>query len=498
MKFPVLDPDRAYLGSSLFLPKKAVAEEPIRAALTFGIDPSQDPRVLVVDHPHHIEVPRNFKPVKVLKKWGLDVVDLRETAFEPSSLRPKAGFEFRPHQVPAWEAMLKMAKDRSDGVLRLDTGRGKTIMGIRFMAQLGGPGLVVSWQKAHLVNWEEDLRSLFDLDSEIGWIDGTRMEWDREVVFCTVQTLAKRVEAGVLPLAFYTRFALTIYDEVHHQAAKWFCSASEVSRGLRLGLTATLKRKDRCEGIITSQIGRVIYDDPAEDTLEPEIWLNSTGTVLDDDDPDILDVNGQFSVPLMRAKLATLAPRNRKIVKVIQVRLKQGRKVYVASHSKDLAYELVQLLKKEGLDPGLITGDEKKAKERLRQLNDYDVVVVTVGVGKEAYNRVELSSLVLATPLPADNYAPTEWLQLVGRVLRPAPGKPQPTVDLFLDDGVSKSKGMTLSVVKWCGKQGWKVRGDSWKSRKSRQSQRVWRASSASASGTSTTRVSSTRKQRKP
>jgi superfamily II DNA or RNA helicase len=474
VRLPVLDPEKAYIGSTLFLPKSKVSEAPITASLTFGIDPRQDPRVLVVNHPHHLEVPRNFKTARVLERWGLEVVDLREPVLGTTSLRPKEGFAFRKHQVPAWTALLGMLRRREDGLLRLDTGRGKTIMGIRFMAEAGGPGLVVSWQEAHLRGWEKDLREHFHLDGEIGWIKGKKMEYDREVVFCTVQTLARRIEEGVLPPDFSTRFALTIYDEVHHQAARFFCSASEVSRGIRLGLTATLKRKDRCEGIITAQIGRVVYDDPAEDTLEPEVWLHKTGTCLEDDDPRLLDVNGEFSVPLMRSVLGTLDERNEFIVKVVRMRLKEGRKVYLASHSKDLAYELRDRLTRAGLNPGLITGDEKDADERLRQLNNYDVVVVTVGVGKEAYNRVELSSLILATPLPADNYAPTEWLQLVGRILRPAPGKLTPTVDLLLDDGVEKSRGMTLSVVRWCGKQGWKVLGDSWKQNSPRP--RVWRA----------------------
>jgi superfamily II DNA or RNA helicase len=471
LRFPVLDPDKAYIGGSLFLPRSKVSEGAIRSSLTFGIDPADEPRVFVIEHPHHLEVPRNFKTLDVLQRWRLQVVDLRPTSFSPSSLRVKPGFCFRAHQIPAWEAMREAAEKRQDMTLRLDTGRGKTIMALRLAAEIGGALLVVSWQEAHLRNWEKDLHSLFHLDGKVGWIRGKQLQFDKEVVFCTVQTLAKRMQAGVLPPSFFRRFALTVYDEVHHQAARWFCTASEVSAGLRLGLTATLKRKDRCEGIITAQIGQVIYDDPAEDALEPEVYLNKTGVSLADDDPDMLDVNGEFSVPLMRSKLATLEARHKVIIKVAEKRLREGRKVYVASHSKDLAYEIEKRLRKRGHNPGLITGDEKDADARLSQLNNHDVVVVTVGVGKEAYNRVDLSSLLLVTPIPADSYAPTEWLQLVGRILRPAPGKPKPVVDLFLDDGVTKSRGMTLSVVRWCNTQGWNVLGDSWQ-----QTQRVWRA----------------------
>ena len=497
LRFPVLEPDLAYLGTTLFLPKDLIAEGPVRSALTFGIDPGEEPRVLVVDHPHHIEVPRNFKTLAVMEKWGLDVVDLRCRAFEGSSLRPKSGFAFRTHQVPAWKTMVASYTTCEDFVLRLDTGRGKTVMGLRYAAKVGGPLLVVSWQEAHLRNWEKDLRKLFDLASEIGWISGSKMQYDREVVFCTIQTLAKRVAAGMLPPDFSTRFALTIYDEAHHQAAKWFCSGSEVSSGRRLGLTATLKRKDRCEGIVTAHIGRVAYDDPGEDALVPEVWVNDSEIELRDDDPDVLDVNGQFSVPKMRSKLATIDERNEFIVKVIRRRLRQGHVVYTASHSKDLAFSLVRRLRRKGLDPGYITGEEKNADERLRQLNNHDVVVVTVGVGKENYNREDLSCLVLATPLPADDYAPTEWLQLVGRITRPLKGKPDPVVDLIFDSGAPKSRGMTYSVIRWCRKNNWIVKGDPWTSRKAHVVSKAWRGSSASAAGASTTRGGSTRRRRR-
>lgn len=473
LRFPVLEAGLAYLGSTLFLPKSAIAEAPIRAALTFGIDPVEAPRTLVIDHPHHIEVPRNFKPLKVLKKWGLEVVDLRNESFARSSLRPKAGFGFRPHQVPAWKAMRAAARARQDFTLRLATGRGKTVMGLRLSAEIGGPLLVVSWQEAHLKNWEKDLRKLFELDSEIGWIKGKRLEYDREVVFCTVQTLARRIEAGVLPPDFYTRFALTIYDEVHHMAARWFCVASEVSQGQRLGLTATLKRKDRCEGVVTAQIGRVIYDDPEEDTLVPTIFVNKTTARLEDDDPDILDVNGVPHIGKMRVKLVELDERNRQIVEVVKKRLRQGHLVYVASHSVELAYEIEELLHQAGLKPGLITGDEKDADVRMRELANHEVVVVTVGVGKENYNKEEMSSLVLATPLPADSYAPTAWLQLVGRILRPLPGKLDPIVDLFFDEGISQSKGLTYSALKWCHDNNWEIEGDAWTSKQQR-SRKAW------------------------
>jgi len=474
LRLPVLRADTAYVGASLFLPRELVVEEPVRCALTFGLESGAEPRELVRTHPNHLEVPRNYLGREQLRALGVEkFVDLRPRSYPSSSLRPGRSFQFRPNQLPAWERLRETARVRGDGVLRLGTGRGKTVVGLRYACEVGGPLLVVSAQEAHLKSWEQKLRDLFELDGDVGWVVGSRMEYEREVVFSTVQTLVKRQEAGKLPLDFHMRFALTIYDEVHHQAAEWFARGSDLTCGMRLGLTATLKRRDRCEGVVLYHIGPVVYDDPEEDVLVPTVHLHETGESVAEDDPRILDVNKMPNVSKLRSLLGTLPRRNRKILDVVGMRMREGRKVYLVSHSKDQVYELARLLRESGAAPGVLTGDEKDAEERLRQLNDYDVVVATMHVGKENYDRPELSALVLATPLAADAYAPTELIQSVGRTTRPLPGKPDPVVDLFLDRGIEPYFGMTMTVVQWCKNQGWAVRGDQWRSSARRGTWRV-------------------------
>ena len=464
--FPILKPSLAYLGTALFLPKDKVSLPPIRRALTFP--GKEEPRVLLREHPWHLEVPRNYRTTYELEQMGLEVVDMRPKTFENVDLRPKPGFQFRPHQEPAWPKMLDAYRDRRDLVLRLATGRGKTVMGWRYACEVGGPVMVVSAQEAHLRTWEEELHSLFDLRGSVGWIAKKKMEWDRDVVFCTVQTLVKRMESGHLPRNFGRRFALTIYDEVHHMAAAWFCKGADACGGRRLGLTATLTRTDRCEGIVTAHLGRVAYDDPEDDTLEPRITIHDTGVQIDDSDANILDRTGKPNIGKMRSHLATFTERTRKVASVVRMRLRQGHTVYALSHSKELSYNLANALEDMGIQCGLITGDEKDSEERIRQLHRHPVIVATVSVGKENYNREEISCVVIATPIAADPHAPTELLQTVGRSLRPLEGKLDPEVDLFDDVGVSQAHGMTMSTIKYCRSRGWQVRGDEWEKRGTR------------------------------
>lgn len=472
-----LKPGVAYIGATLFLPRSHVAERPIRTALTFGLEAGLEPREMVRVHPHHLEVPRNYLTRAGLEQLGIEnIVDIRPREYASSSLRPKPGFCLLPHQEAAWDCLVDAAFEKRDGVLRLDTGRGKTTMGLLYSCLVGGRLLVISAQEAHLKSWEKEIARWFTLDGPVGWIMGDRMEHDRDVVFSTIQTLVKRHEAGDLPLDFHERFALTIYDEVHHQGAEWFAKGSDLTSGQRLGLTATLKRRDRCEGIVLYQIGPVLYNDPSEDALVPSVHMHNTETAFEEDDEDICDVTGMPNVSKLRGALGRDEDRNRIIVDVIKMRLAQGHKVYVASHSKEHVFTLLGDLGRAGITAGVITGEEKNADKRLQQLNSHDCVVVTLAVGKENYNRPELSALVMTTPLAVDDYAPTEFVQAVGRILRPLKGKLDPVVDLFADRGVRMSFGMLQTVLRWCKSSGWKIRGDAWTERRRTTQKKAWRA----------------------
>lgn len=210
MKLPRLHPEKAYIGASLFLPLSKVSEGPIRGALTFGLGKNNEPRVLVKNHPTHLEVPRGFlTPQQLQEDLGIEVVDLRPKQFPRSSLRPKPGFALRERQLEPWAAF----KDSKGSVLHLPCGAGKTVMGLYKAAHEGLTTLIVSPQAAHLDNWLAELNQFFDIDSEPGRVGDGKMEYDREVVLCTVQTLATRAEDGKLPIDFAHRFGTIIFDE---------------------------------------------------------------------------------------------------------------------------------------------------------------------------------------------------------------------------------------------------------------------------------------------
>jgi superfamily II DNA or RNA helicase len=450
VRLPKLDPELAYITSSLFLPKKHIEEGPVRSALTFGMDEDGNARVLLRTHPHHLEVPRSFLTAAQIEALDIEVIDLRPRNYRQVTITPKDWFSFREHQVPAWDVM----KDVDDGVLVLACGKGKTLMGWYKAADNGGPILFISWQKAHLGSAEEELKRFFDFDGTIGWIGDGKMEWDRDVVFCTVQTLSGKVLRGGLPPGFASHFATVIFDEAHHMSAQYFSNGADVALGARIGLTATDRRVDRLEGIYFTHLGPVFYRDLSQD-LEPIFWIVDTNVdPTQEDEKEFLDVTGQRNIPKIRSWLGSNPDRNAVIRGVLDHVLNLGRTPYGLSHAVDQ----VEWFHAQYPDSGCITGKVKKHDERLRQLNDFTPVFATMQIGSEAYNRKDLDTLLLMTPFAASDYASPAFQQSVGRIQRASPGKGVPWVFLFMDSSIEESKGMTFSLIKEAKRQGYEVR----------------------------------------
>jgi hypothetical protein len=449
MKLPRLDPEIAYVGSSLWLPRKYLAEGAVRGALTFGAD-SESVRVLVEEHPHHLEVPREFVSIAEMRSdMGLTVVDLRPTSFPSISLRPKPSFMLREGQAAPWRAL----QTSRSGVFNLKCGGGKTVLGLRKAAETGQATLIVSPQWAHIANWKADLASLFDYGGEIGQIGDGKMDWEKGIVFSTVQTLAGRVENGELPSEFFRHFGLVIYDETHHMAAAYFVKAAAVGSGIRLGLTATVNRVDRLEGIYLAHLGDVLYSDTSEE-MPCEMLVIKTGIDVPcaEDEKLIRDTTGQRHFGLIYKWLGQLPERNAILQKWIDIFLGEGRTIYALSHSRAHA----ELMHDWNYDSGLMVGGMKH-EALIENLFGHPLVFGTVHKGAENYSRDDLDTLVLMTPMAARDYASPQFQQTRGRIQRPLEGKKTPRIIVFMDE-LKECQGIVHSLILEAKRLGFPVR----------------------------------------
>jgi superfamily II DNA or RNA helicase len=443
LTFPVLTPGEAAIAASLFVPKTLFSEKTLEALVSYGVD--DDAVTLYRTHAHHYEVARNSLSLD----GRCPIHDYRPTEFPDIGLRPKESFVPREPQV---RAMAALRDSGGDATIALACGKGKTIMAWAWAAELRGPVLFAAPQRAHLDNAYLELVRVFDFSGTVGWLHENESHWDRDVVFTTVARLVKLLESRTLPPAFHRRFALTIYDEAHHLSAASFSKTGDTSQGRRLGLTATVKRRDGKEGIFMSHLGPVVYEDTEQD-LTPEVHLvEHPEPLTPEEEKEAKDSTNEIHVGKLRRVLGLKPSRIARIVKAIQKDLDDGRTVYVLAHSPEGLVALHSHFPWAGL---ILQG--VSSTDRLKELNKAKLTFATANIGAEAYNRADLDCLHFVTVPGAKEGVAVQLEQGIGRILRAIPDKRTPLVRLHIDTQIELCMGLGFAAVRYCRERNWPV-----------------------------------------
>ncbi len=188
----------------------------------------------------------------------------RAAAFEKLTLESRVAMEPRPYQRDALTAWR-----RADlrGVVVLPTGAGKTAVAVRAIERVGRSALVVVPTLALLKQWYSILQDAFGDSVTVGLLGGGYHE-------ITPLTVTTYDSAYIHAERYGARFALAVYDEVHHLPAP---KNSVISKMLiapySLGLTATPERPDGGHDLMPDLVGPVVYhltpDDLAGTYLAP-------------------------------------------------------------------------------------------------------------------------------------------------------------------------------------------------------------------------------------
>ncbi|MFO0846856.1 MAG: DEAD/DEAH box helicase family protein, partial [Gemmataceae bacterium] len=153
-----------------------------------------------------------------------------------------------PHQREAVEAWLR---NRSQGVVVLPTGTGKTFVAVLAIHRAERPTLVVAPTIDLMSQWYSELHVAFDVP--VGLLGGGY----HDVQPLTVTTYDS---AHIHLERWGGRFGLLIFDECHHlPGATYMTSALGAIAPYRLGLTATPERTDGQESLLDALIGPIVY-----------------------------------------------------------------------------------------------------------------------------------------------------------------------------------------------------------------------------------------------
>lgn len=444
-----------------FIDNDYVPVDTIRGLLTFEVSGKEVclAKSIACHGPAKVRVPRHAFTDQQINDMNLQLV--LPVSFIPARMTCnfslKSGFSIRENQQDAYDAMVTRyssvvgkAGPHEGGVLNLACGKGKTFLGLCLSSTLKKKTIIVSPQKAHLENWKLELEKFFDFDGTTGWIQGKKREWDADIIFATIQTLANMVDKGEqIP----EDIGLAIYDECHGMSALHFAKAADIFGGHRLGLSATPNRTDKNEGIFLAHLGPVFYSDVTQDLIPTIKVIDTCLFVKESDHKSFIDKGKNLNLNLIRSWLSNNKDRNEIILDNIKKALKEGRTVYVLSH----LVEHIEELAKHFPGASVIHG-KTKSEDRLNLLNTGKIVFATIQIGKEAYNRKDLDTLFLVTPFAAHNHAAIAYEQSVGRIQREFQGKKDPEVYLFQDSAISMCKGLIMSLIRHSIKKGYKIK----------------------------------------
>lgn len=343
-------------------------------------------------------------------------------------------------------------------IVECPTGFGKTACSMDIIAKVGKKVLVVVTKEDLRNQWVKAAQTFLGLTpKEIGFIQGDKFQVaGKKFVIAMIQSLA--IEDRY-PAAYFQEFGMVIFDEVHRVGADYFSQACfRVPAKIRMGLSATPKRKDGREIVLQAHIGEVLVRTESA-PMTPRVIARKSPWIVPM--TRIKQKSGAYKVgpvPHSPGKcghvinmLANHHERNSLLTNFIVAAYKKGRCIIVQSDRKEHLETLsmmCQTLGVPGTEIGFYVGGMKE--KDLDKAKVKSVIFATYQMTSEGTDIPWLDTLVMATPK-------SDVVQIVGRILRPFEGKQDPVVFDLVDYSSSVFSGYWNSRRRWYASKGAEV-----------------------------------------
>jgi superfamily II DNA or RNA helicase len=405
-----------------------------------------DPIRLWVDDGEHLCVPRGYYNA-VIKKRFQPQADFKWSA-GACELRPNTPISLREGQEETISAAISEMKQNEFGgaIIEAKVASGKTIIAMELARRLGMKTLFVVHTSVLMEQWIKEIRR-FMPNWSVGKIQASTCDTkNNDVCVGMLQSLAMGED---YPDWVYDEFGLIVFDEVHT------CGSAEFKKALfkfrskyMLGLSGTLKRKDRAENVFKYGIGTVVSAVGKIAAINPTVYMVDTGHVWTKGTGELDRQKNNF----LKAITEDTA-RNELIVQNTIKAALSGRHVLVLServgHVESLFRILLTRLLPHGIKVGMMVGSS--TREQREAAIEAQVIVATVQLLSVGFNQPRLDTLVMATPVQSFD-------QAIGRVTRIHPDKKPPIVVDLVDSGSKIGKVFSLSrLKKYRAKNDWKI-----------------------------------------
>jgi superfamily II DNA or RNA helicase len=320
----------------------------------------------------------------------------------------------RPQQESVVQAYLSHVKENetnSGGILNLECGFGKTVVGLYLVSQLGVKTMIIAHKDFLIEQWKQRIQEFLP-EARIGIIKAKALDVaDKDIVLASLQSLSmKTYDDGV-----FDGIGLLIIDEVHRTATEVFSQAlMRYTFRYTLGLSATIARKDGMQKVFQWYLGKVLYKSKRQKENVIVDNVNYFEFDLKYYKEEYL-YNGKLNGAKMINNIAEYEPRTRKIADILTEYIRREdndagkrRKILVLSDRK-AHLRFIQSLLPSDITSGFYIGGMKPAE--LAQSETKDVILATYSFASEGFDAKDLDTLLLATPK-------TDIEQSVGRILR--------------------------------------------------------------------------------
>ena len=157
----------------------------------------------------------------------------------------------RPYQK---DALTAWGKAHGRGIVVLPTGAGKTVVALMTLEAMKVSTLVVVPTIDLLHQWHDTICARFGLEKEAVGMIGGGFRTERPITVITYDSAA-------MPRRDLSRWGLLIFDEAHHlPSASYRTIATRADAPFRLGLSATLERSDGRHDDLRLLIGPTVFE----------------------------------------------------------------------------------------------------------------------------------------------------------------------------------------------------------------------------------------------
>lgn len=320
-------------------------------------------------------------------------------------------FTFGTQLLDHQKTVLSAVHKKDFGVITAPPGSGKTIMGLKIIADKRQPSLIVVHRKQLLNQWMERIEAFLKIPkTEIGKIGQGKAKIGKQVTVAMIQSLSKKLDDPEISKTFKT----IIIDECHHIPAKSYAATiSKLYPYYQYGLTATPFRKNSNGKLIFAHLGEGIANIKPQDIKT----FKKARVIIRNTTLDVPFNSKTDTFETLSKVLIHDSARNKSIVDDITLEVNSGKRVVLITERKEHITTLYQFLKQK-FEVIALSGDDSESDRNLKwkilKEGNYQILITTGQFFGEGTDLQNVTCLFLVYPFSFKG----KLIQYIGRVQR--------------------------------------------------------------------------------